>query len=77
MAYEYLDIAATPGVRAAQEANGSGKSGQFPWGRASDRFTEAEERRSPSATASDGDRVGERLALCAAPRRAARLHPHS
>ncbi|HEY1453406.1 MAG TPA: pyridoxamine 5'-phosphate oxidase family protein [Roseiarcus sp.] len=44
MSYGFLDIAATPGVRAAQEANGSGEYwASFKGDRASDRFTEAEE----------------------------------
>ena len=43
MTYGYLDIAATPGVRAAQEANGSGEYwANFHGSRVSDRFTEAE-----------------------------------
>ena len=43
MAYGFLDIASTPGVRAAQEANGSGEYwANFHGDRAFDRFTEAE-----------------------------------
>jgi uncharacterized protein len=43
MAYGFLDIASTPGVRAAQEANGSGEYwGNFHGDRAFDRFTAAE-----------------------------------
>jgi predicted pyridoxine 5'-phosphate oxidase superfamily flavin-nucleotide-binding protein len=43
MAYGFLDIAATPGVRAAQQANGSGDYwAAFKGDRPSDRFTEAE-----------------------------------
>jgi uncharacterized protein len=43
MAYGFLDIASTPGVRAAQEANGSGEYwGNFHGDRAFDRFTPAE-----------------------------------
>ena len=43
MAYGFLDIASTPGVRAAQEANGSGEFwANFEGNRAFDRFTEAE-----------------------------------
>jgi predicted pyridoxine 5'-phosphate oxidase superfamily flavin-nucleotide-binding protein len=43
MVYGYLDIAATPGVRAAQEANGSGEYwANFHGSRVSHRFTEAE-----------------------------------
>jgi uncharacterized protein len=43
MAYGFLDIASTPGVRAAQEANGSGEYwGNFHDDRAFDRFTAAE-----------------------------------
>jgi predicted pyridoxine 5'-phosphate oxidase superfamily flavin-nucleotide-binding protein len=41
--YGFLDIASTPGVRAAQEANGSGEFwGNFEGKRAFDRFTSAE-----------------------------------
>ena len=41
MAYGFLDIASTPGVRAAQEANGSGEFwASFEGNRAFDRFTE-------------------------------------
>jgi predicted pyridoxine 5'-phosphate oxidase superfamily flavin-nucleotide-binding protein len=43
MAYGFLDIASTPGVRAAQEANGSGEYwGNFHGDRTFDRFTPAE-----------------------------------
>jgi uncharacterized protein len=43
MSYGFLDIASTPGVRAAQEANGSGEFwANFSGDRASDRFTSAE-----------------------------------
>ena len=43
MPYGFLDIASTPGVRAAQEANGSGEYwANFKGDRLSDRFTEAE-----------------------------------
>jgi uncharacterized protein len=43
MPYEFLDIASTPGVRAAQEANGSGEFWtNFKGDRAFDRFTSAE-----------------------------------
>jgi predicted pyridoxine 5'-phosphate oxidase superfamily flavin-nucleotide-binding protein len=43
MPYGFLDIASTPGVRAAQEANGSGEFwGNFEGNRAFDRFTPAE-----------------------------------
>jgi uncharacterized protein len=43
MAYDFLDIATTPGVRAAQEANGSGEFwANFKGGRPSERFTAAE-----------------------------------
>jgi uncharacterized protein len=43
MAYDFLDIATTPGVRAAQEANGSGEFwASFKGGRPSERFTAAE-----------------------------------
>jgi uncharacterized protein len=43
MAYGFLDIASTPGVRAAQEANGSGEFwAKFEGDRAFDRFTAAE-----------------------------------
>ena len=43
MAYGFLDIASTPGVRAAQEANGSGEYwANFHGDRAFDRFTQAE-----------------------------------
>ena len=45
MAYRFLDIAATPSVRAAQAANGSGAFwANFKGGRAFDRFTELETR---------------------------------
>ena len=79
MPYGFLDIASTPGVRAAQEANGSGEFwANFDGDRLSDRFTQAEaafiaDARQPLY----GDRLGERLALRAAPRRPARLHPRS
>jgi uncharacterized protein len=43
MGYGFLDIAATPAVRAAQEANGSGEYwANFVGDRAFDRFTDAE-----------------------------------
>jgi predicted pyridoxine 5'-phosphate oxidase superfamily flavin-nucleotide-binding protein len=43
MSYGFLDIASTPGVRAAQEANGSGEYwANFHGDRAFDRFTESE-----------------------------------
>ena len=43
MPYGFLDIASTPGVRAAQEANGSGEYwANFHGDRAFDRFTSAE-----------------------------------
>ena len=43
MPYGFLDIASTPAVRAAQEANGSGEYwANFHGDRASDRFTPAE-----------------------------------
>jgi len=43
MPYGFLDIAATPGVRAAQEANGSGEFwAKFHGDRTFDRFTPAE-----------------------------------
>jgi predicted pyridoxine 5'-phosphate oxidase superfamily flavin-nucleotide-binding protein len=43
MSYGFLHIASTPGVRAAQEANGSGEYwANFHGDRASDRFTSAE-----------------------------------
>jgi uncharacterized protein len=43
MPYGFLDIASTPGVRAAQEANGSGEYwANFRGDRAFDRFTSAE-----------------------------------
>jgi predicted pyridoxine 5'-phosphate oxidase superfamily flavin-nucleotide-binding protein len=43
MSYGFLDIASTPGVRATQEANGSGEYwANFHGDRAFDRFTEAE-----------------------------------
>jgi predicted pyridoxine 5'-phosphate oxidase superfamily flavin-nucleotide-binding protein len=43
MPYGFLDIASTPGVRAAHEANGSGEYwANFHGDRASDRFTPAE-----------------------------------
>jgi uncharacterized protein len=43
MAYDYLDLASTPAVRAAQEASGSGEFwAKFKGDRPSDRFTEAE-----------------------------------
>src|SRR5580704_3826460 len=43
MSYGFLDIASTPGVRAAQEANASGEFwAQFDGDRAFDRFTPAE-----------------------------------
>ena len=43
MPYGFLDIASTPGVRAAQEANGSGEYwANFKGDRAFDRFTPAE-----------------------------------
>ena len=43
MAYDFLDLATTPAVRAAQEANGSGEYwASFKGDRPSDRFTEAE-----------------------------------
>ena len=43
MPYGFLDLASTPGVRAAQEANGSGEYwANFHGDRAFDRFTEAE-----------------------------------
>jgi uncharacterized protein len=43
MAYGFLDIASTPGVRAAQEANGSGEYwANFHGDRTFDRFTPAE-----------------------------------
>jgi predicted pyridoxine 5'-phosphate oxidase superfamily flavin-nucleotide-binding protein len=43
MSYGFLDIASTPGVRAAQEANGSGEYwANFYGDRAFDRFTPAE-----------------------------------
>jgi predicted pyridoxine 5'-phosphate oxidase superfamily flavin-nucleotide-binding protein len=43
MTYGFLDIASTPGVRAAQEANGSGEFwANFRGDRTSDRFTAAE-----------------------------------
>jgi hypothetical protein len=41
--YDFLDTAATPAVRAAQEANGSGEFwANFAGARSSDRFTSAE-----------------------------------
>jgi len=44
MAYHFLDIAGTPGVKAAQAANGSGEFWtEFKGNRTFDRFTEAEE----------------------------------
>jgi predicted pyridoxine 5'-phosphate oxidase superfamily flavin-nucleotide-binding protein len=44
MPYNFLDIAMTPGVRAAQTANGAGEVwGDFKGHREFDRFTEAEE----------------------------------
>lgn len=43
MPYDFLDIASTPGVRAAQEANGVGEYwANFKGDRPSDRFTQAE-----------------------------------
>jgi uncharacterized protein len=43
MPYGFLDVASTPGVRAAQEANGSGEFwANFKGDRPSDRFTQAE-----------------------------------
>jgi uncharacterized protein len=43
MPYGFLDIASTPGVRAAQDANGSGEFwAKFEGDRAFDRFTQAE-----------------------------------
>ena len=43
MAYDFLDLATTPAVRAAQEANGAGEYwASFKGDRPSDRFTEAE-----------------------------------
>jgi uncharacterized protein len=43
MAYDFLDIASTPAVRAAQEANGSGEFwASFKGDRPSSRFTPAE-----------------------------------
>ena len=43
MSYTFLDIAGTPSVRAAQDANGSSRYwADFRGDRASDRFTEAE-----------------------------------
>jgi len=43
MAYDFLDLASTPAVRSAQEANGSGEFwANFRGDRPSDRFTEAE-----------------------------------
>jgi uncharacterized protein len=43
MAYDFLDLATTPPVRAAQEANGSGEYwASFKGDRPSNRFTEAE-----------------------------------
>ena len=43
MAYDFLDLATTPAVRAAQEANGSGEYwASFKGDRPSDHFTEAE-----------------------------------
>jgi uncharacterized protein len=43
MGYDFLDIATTPGVRAAQEANGSGEFwANFVGSRPSERFTAAE-----------------------------------
>ncbi len=43
MAYDYLDLASTPSVRAAQEANGSGDFwAHFEGDRSSDRFTGGE-----------------------------------
>ena len=43
MRYGFLDIAATPGVRAVQHANGSREYwARFRGGRAFDRFTETE-----------------------------------
>jgi uncharacterized protein len=43
MAYDFLDIASTPAVRAAQEANGVGEYwANFHGDRLSDRFTQAE-----------------------------------
>ena len=43
MAYHFLDIAGTPGVKAAQAANGSGEFWtEFKGNRTFDRFTEAE-----------------------------------
>ena len=43
MPYDFLDLATTPAVRAAQEANGSGEYwANFQGERRSDRFTEAE-----------------------------------
>ena len=43
MAYDFLDLASTPAVRSAQEANGSGEfRANFKGDRPSDRFTPAE-----------------------------------
>ncbi|HEY1780364.1 MAG TPA: pyridoxamine 5'-phosphate oxidase family protein [Roseiarcus sp.] len=43
MAYDYLDLASTPAVRAAQEANGAAEYwASFKGDRKSDRFTDAE-----------------------------------
>jgi predicted pyridoxine 5'-phosphate oxidase superfamily flavin-nucleotide-binding protein len=42
MAYGFLDIAATPAVKAAQAANGGGFWSDFPGDRAFDKFTSAE-----------------------------------
>ena len=71
MAYGFLDIAMTPGVRAAQAANGSaGLYDKAGANRAFDRFTDAE---AAFIAARDSfymaSVVGNRLALCSASRR--------
>ena len=53
MAYGFLDIASTPGVRAAQEANGSGEFGRISRATAHPTASpKPKQRSSPSATAS-------------------------
>ena len=52
MAYKFLDIAATPSVRAAQAANGSGAFwANFKGGRALTDLPNSKHGSSPSATA--------------------------
>jgi hypothetical protein len=66
MASSYLDIATTPAVRLAQEVNGSAQL--------YDKI--ATKRRSGHLSTAEAEFIGNRLALCPAPRRSDRF-PHS